>query len=244
MVDYLYDGSFEGFLTCIYYHFYEGKASGIYPESSYQGSLLSRPEKVTTDPELADRVYRAIGEKISQQALQRAYYIFLSNGADKDRIAFRYILLGFRVGASVDSLHSDPVVFAAQQLAKKVSFEAHRMGGLIRFAVLESGILYAKVKPDHDILELIGDHFADRFRCEPFLIHDTGRKKALYSREGQWVIAPLDEQALPDLAADEKEYRHLWKLYFEHIAIEARKNPKCQKRFMPVRYWDNLTEMH
>jgi probable DNA metabolism protein len=41
----------------------------------------------------------------------------------------------------------------------------------------------------------------------------------------------------------EKEYQDLWKKYFETIAIKERTNPRCQKNFMPVRYWKNLTEL-
>ena len=29
MTDYLYDGTFEGILTCIYHHYYTDKATGI-----------------------------------------------------------------------------------------------------------------------------------------------------------------------------------------------------------------------
>ena len=38
-------------------------------------------------------------------------------------------------------------------------------------------------------------------------------------------------------------YEELWKEYFNNMAIESRKNPKAQKRSMPVRYWKHLTEI-
>ena len=103
--------------------------------------------------------------------------------------------------------------------------------------------MYAKIAPDHDVLELLGEHFSDRFKGDPFLIHDAKRSKALYSAAGQWRIAPIDEKALPDLSEEEKLYRRMWKTYFDTVAIEERINPACQKRYMPVRYWKNLTEM-
>ncbi len=250
-INYLYDGSFEGFLTCVYCHYYEDRAAGIYPSESYQDTILFRSRQVETDPEKAAKVYSAIENKISSHALGRVYHVFLSSLPEKDNIAFRYICLGFRIGGSLFSLHSDPLVFAAQQAERKVSFEAHRLMGLLRFSALRlqkegilSEMLYAKIEPDHDVLELLGEHFSDRFKNEPFIIHDARREKALYSENGNWFIAPLDAKALPGFSEEEQEYRRLWKRYFESIAIEERKNAKCQKRFMPARYWKNLTEMH
>jgi len=262
-VDYLYDGSFEGFLTCVHSHYYEERAAGIYPAGGYQSSLVFPNRVVVTDAQKAEAVYDAIEAKISRQALQRTYHIFLSSDPEKDNIAFRYLCLGFRLGGKIFSLHSDPIVFAAQQTERKVSLEVHRLMGLIRFSVLQMvpegdavlpcvdsrgmrppEILYAKLQPDHDVLELLGEHFSDRFKNEPFILHDERRRKALFSQQGNWYIAPLDPRALPEYSKEEKEYRRLWKQYFESIAIEERKNPKCQKRFMPVRYWKNLTEMN
>ena len=250
MVDYLYDSTFEGFLTCIYFHYYVEKASGIYPQDRYQSSLLNESYVVETEPEKADRVYRAVEEKISEEAMKRIFYVFLSSHPDKDNIAFRYILLGFRMGPTLSSLHSHPMVYEAQTVAKKVALEAHRLTGLLRFSAIRSGgpfenveILYARIEPDHDILELLGDHFSDRFRMDPFLIHDTRRGKGLFCQNGEWVISALDSHLNSLLSTDEREYRRLWKLYFDSIAIQERINPRCQKRFMPVRYWSHLTEM-
>lgn len=250
MLDYLYDGTFEGFLTCIYEHYYTEKAAGIYEESSYQSSLLQNSMQVKTDLFKAQKVYNAIQERISESDLQRVYYIFLSGIEEKDNIAFRYILLGFRIGKGISSLHSNPVVFTAQQTARKVAFEVHRLAGLVRFSALktESGsitreILYSRLEPDHNVLELLGEHFSDRYKNDPFILHDARRHKGLFCNGGEWYIAPLDDKIMPGLAEGEKEFRMLWKNYFEAIAINERINPRCQKRMMPVRYWKNLTEM-
>jgi probable DNA metabolism protein len=249
MVDYLYDGTFEGFLTCVYSHYYDEKANGIFPADRYQSSLLANSRLMATDQEKADRVYAAIMAKISEEAIKRIFYVFLSSNPDKDNIAFRYLLLGFRMGGRLSSLHSHPVVFEAQTVAKKVAFEVHRLTGLIRFSSIkpsggmENGeILYAKIEPDHDVLELLGEHFADRFRYDPFIIHDAKREKALFCQNGEWVISPLPRSLVSTLSETEEEYRRLWKLYFESIAIGQRTNPRCQRNFMPVRYWKNLTE--
>ena len=41
------------------------------------------------------------------------------------------------------------------------------------------------------------------------------------------------------MSKDEK----LWKEFFNTIGIKERKNLKCQKNFMPKKYWKNIIEM-
>ncbi len=251
MVDYLYDGTFEGFLTCIYAHYYEGKASGIYRKEHYQSSLLHGCRFVETEQNKAEKVYNAIRSKISGEDLRRIYRVFLSSDEEKENMLLAYIRLGFREGSGISLLHSNPVVFAVQKCEHKVSIETHRIKGLARFSALrKSGavgsqqeVLYCCFEPDHDILELVADHFADRLKNDPFIIHDKKRDKAVFAQGGHWYISDFSERDLPALGTGEREYRDLWKKYFETIAIRERVNPSCQKRFMPVRYWKNLTEL-
>ncbi|MDF2655972.1 MAG: metabolism protein [Bacillota bacterium] len=250
MLDYLYDGSFEGFLTCIYEHYYNEKASGIYRVDAYQASLLSTCCTVITEETKATKVYEAIEHKISREDLKRVYRVFLSSADEKENKLLQYIRLGFQKGSAISLLHSNSVVFEVQQIEKKVTIEMHRLKGLVRFSALvkplgeSTGreILYSKVEPDHDVLEIIADHFADRLKSDPFIIHDKIRGKAVFAQEGSWYIADFSDADLPALGEVERDYRDLWKRYFETIAIQERINPACQKRMMPVRYWKNLTE--
>lgn len=249
MVDYLYDGTFEGFLTCVYDHYYIEKASGIYFMENYQSNLLSDCRFVETVEEKASKVYEAIEEKISSEDLRRIYRVFLSSDPEKENKLLQYIRLGFKKGYTISLLHSHPIVFDVQQCEKKVSVEMHRMKGLVRFSALKNStvnngteILYCCIEPDHDILEIIADHFSDRLKNDPFIIHDKIRSKAVFAQGGDWYIAAFTDKDLPLLGESEREYRDLWKKYFETIAIQERINPSCQKRLMPVRYWKNLTE--
>jgi len=254
MIDYLYDGTFEGFLTCVHYHYYEDKASGIYQKESYQSSLLGGFKIIETNESMATKVYEAIENKISKDDLRRIYRVFLSSVDNKENKILKYIILGFKESAGVSLFHSNPIVFDVQQIEKKVANEVHRLAGLVRFSVLNNSdneiyhgiinntIMYCCIEPDHDVLEFIADHFSDRFKNEPFIIHDKTRSKAVFAQGGKWYISLLDTNNFRELATDEKKYRQLWKGYFENIAIKERTNPSCQKRCMPVRYWKNLTE--
>lgn len=243
MMDYLYDGSFEGFLTAIYYHYHQDKAKGIYTLDLYQINLTAPYKILVTDDAKAHKVYMAIQHKISYSDLRRIYYAYLSNDLEKEMKILKYIELGFKTGPTTSAYHGNPVVFDLQSIEKKVSFEVHRLQGLIRFSLLEKNILYAPISPDHDIVALLAAHFCDRFRYENFIIHDKKRKKALIYSDGNSIISPFEFEKLPSFASDEILIRSQWKTYFETIAIKERTNKKCQRNFMPVRYWENLTEI-
>lgn len=246
-MDYLYDGTFDGFLCCVYAHYYMEKATGICPEWVYQRNFLSTSQCVPSDVERANRVAEAIAAKISEFSLRRVFRVFLSSDPNKEMLLLRYIQLGFRVGAKVDSLHANQHVLPVQQIERKVSREVERLEGLLRFSVLETDsgaeVLYAPVKPDHDMICLMAHHFADRLGEQPFVIHDLRREKGLFCQNRKWYESPLPKDVPLRYAQGEQQYRSLWKQYFQAIAIEERKNQRCQRNFMPVRYWENLTEM-
>lgn len=242
MVDYLYDGTFEGLLTCIYHHYYTEKASGIFRKEEYQSTMLGGYQEVETEEEKTITVYEAIEKKISSEDLKRVYKVFMSSVENKETKILNYVRPGFVKGSCVSMLHGDPIVYEVQQAERKVNGEVHRLKGLIRFSELGNKVLYSPIEPDHDLIEFLADHFCDRFKNEPFIIHDVKRSKALIAYQGSWYISRFTKDELSPLSEEEKEYRRLWKSYFENMAIRERINPRCQKNLMPVRYWKHLTE--
>ena len=95
MIDYLYDGTFEGLLTCIYENYYTEKASGIFREEAYQSNLLGGCMEVKTDTQKAITVYEAIEKKISAYDLRRIYRVFLSSDEYKETRILLFIILFF-----------------------------------------------------------------------------------------------------------------------------------------------------
>lgn len=248
MKDYIYDGSFEGLLCCVFAAYYDAPAASICTEDRYQTNMLAEPVMVETDAEKAARVYDAVKQKISGYDLKRIYRVYLSSDDEKEMKILRYLQLGFKKGSYISNLHGNDVVFAVQKIEKQVSFEVHRLYGLVRFSELAGGVMYSCIEPDHDVIELMAAHFADRFQTAPFILHDKRRNKAIFSQGGSWFIGEFTEaerRLLEDADKTEKEnaYRQMWKAYFEHIAIKERTNRRCQKNLMPVRYWKYLTEL-
>ncbi|MCI2061311.1 MAG: TIGR03915 family putative DNA repair protein [Eubacteriaceae bacterium] len=247
MTDYLYDGTFEGLLTCIYEHYYSGRADGIFRQDEYQRSLLCDCCVVETNPVKARKVYEAIECKISPFDLRRMYRAFRSCVEGRETMILKYAVLGFRVGSRISSLHGEQAVYDVQQAENKVATEIDKFRGIVRFSVLGDGekkIYYAPVEPDNDMIEFIAEHFSNRFRDQAFVIHDLKRAKAVISARGEWYISDFEKEKLPPLDPDEEKFRELWRLYFDTIAIRERTNPKCQAHFLPKRYRNYLTEMN
>ncbi len=251
-MDYLYDGSFDGLLTCIYHHYYREAATGIYPQAFYQPNLLSPSMVVETEPELAERVYRAIEEKISSRALETVYHVYISSSPEKENLILGYIRLGFQMGSKVDLYHSHPAVYPVHRLERRVIGEAHRLLGLLRFADM-GGFLYAVMAPDHNVLPLLADHFVERLPGERWIIHDEKRNLAIIydghdgSSSGsavhsKWYMTDFSYRLEENMPESEREWQRLWQTYFRKVIIESRYNPRLQSRCVPHRYRRYLVE--
>lgn len=256
---YIYDGTFEGLLCCIYAAYYIEMPTAIINSveineeaDGYQYNMASTPEilknhqeiHIRTEAGKADRVYEAINKKISPYDLRQIYRAYISKLENKEMKILTYVKKGFKLGPNVSRLHGDKDVYEIQRAAKQVGCEIDRMYGFVRFQELRGGIMFARIDPDNDILAMLSRHFVSRFGNYPFIIYDEKRKKALFCRDKKWYITDFDEEKLPlPLSPDEKKYQDLWAEYFKNIAIKERTNEKCQLNHMPRRYWKNLTEI-
>lgn len=242
---YLYDDTFEGLLTSIYDAFY---SNGSPPTSIYGKSqtntplLLGNIVEISTDINTFKKVKNAIINKINFLSLKKIYFVFLSNYEDKGIIIFNYLKIAFKLGPDVHDFLNINVIRLVDNITKKVLNECHRFEGFIRFNQIEEKLLYSSIEPDNDILELIGDHFKNRFPREYFIIHDISRQKALIYNTNFYEIIDMDIETYEKLKFHNDEYTDLWKTYFKATTIQERKNLKLQCRMMPKRYWKHILE--
>jgi len=128
----------------------------------------------------------------------------------------------------------------------KVYREIDRMKGLLRFVPNEHGELIAKCAPDHYILPALAGHFTSRLGEIPWSIIDEKRSLCLRRQLGKNAeiipYSPLNEENSLKSAKND-EWEELWKHYHKTINNEDRHNPKCQRQFMPKRYWKYLPEV-
>lgn len=244
MLYYIFDGSFEGLLTCIYEAYYNKiKPEEIVPNWQFEATLLTSPINVKTDYEKSNKVYNAIKYKISKEALSLIYHVYLSEAKGSCSLIYEYIKLGFKLGNKVNlHLHVETVL-KMHNINKKVVNECHRMVGFVRFKSI-SNMFYSPIEPDHNILSLLAPHFVSRLSNENWIIHDLKRHIAVFYNKKDWILTPFDEINLDGYIIKEESelYESLWKEFYNTIAIADRTNPSYQKRSMPVRYWKHLTE--
>ena len=240
-MDYLYDGTFEGLLTCIFFHYKEDSAAGIYNKESYQQSFMNDYKIIETDVTKAKVVSEAINNKISREAYINVFYCYLSSLDNKENMILDFLIFAFKYGRSTMNFFAHEKVLPVNEAFIKVSREEHRILGILRFSDA-GGVLYAKFSPDNDILILITDHFADRYKFERFIIHDEKRQKAAVYSDGAWEIKENVKIENLEYSHDEKTIQKLWKQYFNDLAIKERTNINLQFQFVPARYRKNMAE--
>lgn len=238
---YLHEGDLDGFLTCIYHHYYTDKADGIYPSKTYIPRLLEEVRFIETDHDKAQVVHNAMFEQFSEHMYSNIYHTFLSNDYEKDNYLLAYLKLAFKYGYNTERLRSVDAIYKVQKIGRTVGFEKHRFLGLLRFSDIGT-CLYAHFAPDHNIVTLLADHFVDRFKEERFIIHDVGRKVAVIGYQGKWILTDFNQVIEDDLLKEEVFFRALWQRYFDAIGIEGRKNLKLQQSFVPLKYRKHLIE--
>jgi len=241
---FIYDDTFEGLLTAIYNGFYSKRPpTSIYGKSeSNVPLLLGEIIEVITEKDKFKKVKDAIISKIDFLALKKIYTVYLSNYEDKAMVAFKYLRIAFKLGHDVHSFLNIDIIRLVDDINRRVSMESHRYEGFIRFNCIDEKFLYSSIEPDNDILELLGDHFKNRFPREYFIIHDISREKALVYNGISYEIIGMDNDTYEKLKSHNDEYANLWKAYFKSTTIDERKNLKLQCRMMPKRYWKHILE--
>lgn len=244
MIYYIYDGSFDGLLTCVYEAYYRHEnPDDIVPMDRLDENFLVQRYYIETDSEKAGRVYKSIEEKISLEALKRVFYAYLSETPKSGTIILNYLRVGYIIGSEVDNNLTNSSVLALDKISHKVSMERHRFLGILRFKMLENEILYATLEPEYNIVGLLASHFASRLSNENWVIHDIKRNIAVLYNKKEWIVKELVIENELIIHEDEEDYQDMWKAYYKHMAIESRRNLKLKKNHMPMKYWKHLVEI-
>lgn len=238
---YSYDGSFSGFLTCVYWSYVNNELPLCFSTPEDPRLTLYPDRAIETEEALAGRVYRSLSSRISLDAQQMVFRGFLTCLPEKERVLYDFIRLGYKVGPAVVRSLTDPRVVPLNAALTHLKGEVHLLRGFIRFSE-QDGLLIAEIEPKNRVLPLLRPHFCGRYSGEQFVIYDRTHKEALFYRPRQWVIVPLEEFHLEAPDQQELDYRRLWRRFYDTIAIEGRYNPKLRMTHMPKRYWNTMTE--
>ncbi|WP_316928624.1 TIGR03915 family putative DNA repair protein [Gillisia sp. JM1] len=246
-----YDGSFEGFLTCVFMVFEQGlEVHGIFPSTTLQGNIFGDLETIITDNEKADRVVLGLKNKISEKSYRHLYFAFLSEIEGIELILLQYIQLVFKDKCFEERDFGNPVVLKVSKTAKMVSREKHRMEAFVRFKLTKDEIYFATIEPDFNVLPIILQHFERRYADQKWIIYDIKRNFGLFYnlRDTSYINFNfkskdhLDSSNTSVFSTSEIGFQKLWQEYFESTNIKARKNMKLHLQHVPKRYWKYLTE--
>ncbi|MDB5509845.1 MAG: hypothetical protein JWL93_2314 [Hyphomicrobiales bacterium] len=160
---------------------------------------------------------------------------------DEERFALLYrMLLRLQEQPKLLELVTDDDVFRAENMAKAVRRERHKMTAFVRFrevATEDGPAFVAWFEPEHHVVRLTAPFFVDRF---------AAMRWSILTPE---LCVHWDRQALSftpgatrDLAPDDDRLEEHWRTYYAHIFNPARLKIAAMKREMPMRYWKNLPE--
>lgn len=248
MIIYVFDGTFEGFLTSVYESYYTPKKpnkiiSGN--EVNAQFNMIDEFIYIDSNLDKSNKVYNSLETKFSKDSFMRIYYSFLSDIPGTYTKIYEFIVLGFKLGKNLDMHLHNPIVSDIEKISRKVTLEAHRFLGFVRFKEIGENTYYSSIEPDHNILYIIYNHFTLRYKNQNFIIHDVKRNIGLFYDTNNWIIKNFKEDPCLNISASKEEdiYNILWKQYFLSASIEERKSLRRQKQMMPIRYWNHLNEV-
>ena len=252
---FLYDGTFEGLLSALAAaaDVPEGDLT-VAQEGNWQPSLLEDACRVGAKTELAERFLERVRREVSGVAARHLVHVWCSEQPGIESVLLEYVRLAFRHGTAVDGYQTHAAVREVTRVARRVSGEAHRLKGLLRFRRMPDGSFYAPLAPDANVALLVGCHFQHRLSAECWLIHDVKRDLGVFWDRRRLEVAEVTAGTPParaceagaspsaSLHREEDLYQQLWQQYFEAIAIPDRCRPTLQRKCMPRRYWPYLVE--
>ena len=208
-------------------------------KKGYQPELFIDCQEVGPDAEKADKVLRTLNRKMYLEDFEALYQALLSADDQKADDIYRMIVLALHTGKKLIHALEHPTIFRIFRMARKTGREAGHCCEFLRFRELEKGILFSVIAPQAQVLALIGEHFADRFPMEHFMIYDKTHQAMLVHEAGkEWVIwehiEAFDETKLK-LSDNEKKMSQGWQIFFDTIAIQERKNEKLQQQLLPLK---------
>lgn len=248
----IYDKTFEGFLTLVF-EAYEKK---VFPDKvialADEGKhLFACTHTITTNDSKAERVWKGLHKKVSEKTGQMLYHAFLSEKPEVELWMLSFLRRVFESKTNVEADFGKADVVELYKLRQKVVHEAQRVIMFVRFQKTKEGIYYASFDPMFNILPLTTSHFEKRFADQPWIIYDTRRDYGFYynlktttefrftQSQVDFTTGAVEASALAD---DELQFQEMWKSYFDAVCIKERINPKLHVRLLPRRYWKYLPE--
>lgn len=218
-------------------------------EKEYEAELFDDCIEVSVVPEKAAKVKRTLEREFGSENAWWLSYVLAAAAADRADAVYHTIAEGLkrRLGFRVLENLANPYVMRVLELKRAVGNEFVHLRGFLRFRELESGVLYARMQPDHYVLELLMQHFGDRLPGEDFIIFDTVREiVGVHQKGGEiYYVNCLDAQGKErksKYSDEELLYSEWFREFCKSIAIKERENTNLQRQMLPLRFRSEMSE--
>ncbi len=235
-----YDGSFEGFLSLVYDVYYDK----LSPSDIVRGGdnfLFSEYIEIKSSEQKSEKVFKALKKSFPTKYLNKILNTFMCDTVKFELELLNYIVVGFSDVKNLDNISNRSILFV-DELEKKFYRYIHKMYGFLRFEELGDKTLYAKFEAKYNILWFLGNHFQKRLGSEKFIIHDIGRGIVFLNNSMVKGVYQLESFDLPSFSSEERDFKKLWKTFFNNVTITERINIKLQKQLVPLIYREYMTE--
>ncbi len=151
---YLYDGSFEGFLCCVFESFLQHEIPFAIWTPERETATLYPIREIATDHARAQRVFASFGKKLGAETEFLVTRDFLSGREDKELLLLRFLHLAFALGPGTVKRMGHPDVAPLYEMKKSLDWEVDKFQGFVRFTEYD-GMLGAVIHPKNYILPLL-----------------------------------------------------------------------------------------
>ena len=203
-----YDGSFPGFLCCVF-DSYAHKEFPIAFYSDEECVSLYPVRVVVTRRDHSQRVYDSL-QRLSPPALKVLRRAWLTCLEDKELRLYAFIRKLYDQGPGFMRSKADDVYYPIACALRHLGGELEKLRGFVRFSDY-NGILGGEIEPKNRVLPLLANHFCSRMAGESFFLYDRTHRELLLYTKGQRRIVPVE-----NLKLDLMQY-HLE--YADHIGI-------------------------
>ena len=206
---YYYDGSFEGFLCCIFESYACKEVPiAIYCDEDDMPTLFAS-RTIQTNRDHANRVLRKV-VKCSPYAAELLHKGYLTCLPDRELYLYRLVAKLLREGPSFLRNFSDETLHPVASAVRHLDGEAHLLKGFVRFSEM-GGVLGSEIEPKNRVLPLLRSHFCARYREEKFFIYDRTHQVLA---QGNFVLAVSEGT----FGGAHTSYYDLWRMEDDRIA--------------------------
>lgn len=193
---------------------------------------------VDADSAKAEKVIRAIKNKISPYFYQELAYTSMAYEEDVLDNLYRCMILGFAYGPQVLNQVQYRDIMRNRLIRTRVGKEVGRFQEFMRFHRIDPDVYVAHFEPKSRIALALGPIFEDRMPSENWMIiDDIHREAVVHPKDEHFYMRQLSESELSRLKETEQindSITDLWCTFFQSIAIEERKNEKLQCSLYPL----------